>query len=107
MLRQRPARLTLEDFTLEQVAELNRRYGAPLATSGEVERYYRLVGGHPYLVRCGLHEMAAHGTSLAAFEARAASDDWVFGEHLRRIALLLSRDAAALYAGTTASAPSQ
>jgi hypothetical protein len=87
-------RLTLSDFTREQVAGLNGEHGSPTRDNEGLERFYRLVGGHPYLVRCGLHEMAAHGTSLAIFEERAASEDWVFGEHLRRMALLLSRDAA-------------
>jgi hypothetical protein len=45
-------------------------------------------------VRRGLHELAAHGTSLATLEARAAGDDWIFGEHLRRIVVLLARDPA-------------
>jgi hypothetical protein len=85
-------RLTLEDFTIEQVADLNRRYGAPLKAEEMVARYYGLVGGHPYLVRRGLHEMFTHGIDLAAFEARAASEEWIFGDHLRRILVLLARD---------------
>ncbi len=44
-------RLTLDDFTLEQIADLNDRYGAPLKDAAEVARCYELVGGHPYLVR--------------------------------------------------------
>jgi tRNA A-37 threonylcarbamoyl transferase component Bud32 len=87
-------RLTLEDFTFEQVAELNRRYGAPLREAAEVARYFRLVGGHPYLVRRGLHEMASHGLGLAAFEAQADRDEGPFGDHLRRILILLAQDAA-------------
>ena len=85
-------RLELEDFTFEQVADLNRRYGAPLRSEAELARYYALVGGHPYLVRRGLHEMVAHGTPLAVLESRAASDEWIFGEHLRRMLVLLARD---------------
>jgi DNA-binding SARP family transcriptional activator len=85
-------RLELEDFTLEQVADLNRRYGAPLRQRAELARYNGLVGGHPYLVRRGLHQMVAHGTQLAVLESRASSNDWIFGEHLRRIVLLLTRD---------------
>src|SRR5205823_4580609 len=53
-------RLTLEDFTFEQVADLNRRYGEPLQDQAELERFFRLVGGHPYLVRRGLDEMTRH-----------------------------------------------
>src|SRR5262249_33666106 len=87
-------RLTLEDFTFEQVAELNRRYGAPLTGEAEVARYFRLVGGHPYLVRRGLHEMATHGMEIAGFEAQADRDEGPFGDHLRRILVLLAQDSA-------------
>jgi hypothetical protein len=86
------ARLTLDDFTLEQVADLNDRYGAPLKEAAEVARYDKLVGGHPYLVRRGLDEMAAHGAPLAALAERAASDTWIFGHHLHRMLDLVTRD---------------
>jgi serine/threonine protein kinase len=85
-------RLQLEDFTPEQVEELNRRYGSPLRDRAEVERYFRLVGGHPYLVRRGLYEMAAHGQDLAALEGRADHDEGPFGDHLRRILVSLTQD---------------
>ena len=57
-------RLALDDFTLDQVSELNRRYGSPLDSPAAVEKFYSVLGGHPYLVRCGLHEMVARSTSL-------------------------------------------
>ncbi len=85
-------RLALEDFTLEQVAELNRRYESPLQNEEEVARYFNLVGGHPYLARCGLHEMAAHDTTLDALESRADHDEGPFGDHLRRLLISLSQD---------------
>jgi DNA-binding SARP family transcriptional activator len=85
-------RLTLEDFAPKQVADLNLRYGSPLTSDAELARYYRLVDGHPYLVRRGLHEMSARGIRIDAFEERAEKDDWIFGEHLRRIVALLSRN---------------
>jgi DNA-binding SARP family transcriptional activator len=85
-------RLLLEDFTPEQVADLNRRYGAPLKSEAEVTRFYQLVSGHPHLVRLGLHEMASHGTRLAALETQATGDGSVFGDHLQRLRILLARD---------------
>src|SRR5215510_5980098 len=85
-------RLALEDFSFEQVAELNRRYGSPLGDQAEVARYYRLVGGHPYLVRRGLYEMAAHEIKLAALEAQADHDDGPFSDHLRRLLVSLTQD---------------
>jgi hypothetical protein len=87
-------RLTLDDFSLEQVAELNRRYGAPLREPPEVAGYFELVGGHPYLVRRGLHEMATRNTPLATLEAVADRDEGPFGDHLRRILVLLAQDPA-------------
>ncbi len=85
-------RLELKDFTFEQVAELNQRFGAPLAGQSDIARYYRLVAGHPYLVHRGLYDMKTHGMSLAAFEATADRDEGPFGDHLRRILVLLARD---------------
>jgi serine/threonine protein kinase len=85
-------RLKLEDFSLDQVAELNRLCGSKLANEGELERYFRLVGGHPYLVRRGLYEMATHRKDLSAFEAEADRDEGPYGDHLRRIALLLNQN---------------
>ena len=86
-------RLTLDDFTLEQVAELNRRYGMPLHNLDEVTRFHRLVGGQPYLTRRGLDEMAARGMDIATFETQADRDEGLFGDHLRRILVTLSQDA--------------
>ncbi len=86
-------RLALDDFNYEEVAALNQRYGLPLRNRAEIARYYRLVGGHPYLVRRGLHEMVARGWSLAKLEDEAELDEGQFGDHLRRLLLSLSQDA--------------
>jgi hypothetical protein len=86
-------RLLLEDFTPEQVAEVNRRYGVPLRDADSLERFYGLVGGHPYLVRRGLDEMAAHGLDLKEFEAQADQEEGIFGDHLRRLLRTLEQDA--------------
>jgi hypothetical protein len=84
--------LVLEDFTPEQVAELNRLYGSPLRSSADLENFCRLIGGHPYLANRGLYEMVSHGLTGAAFQARADRDNGVFGDHLRRILVLLAKD---------------
>ncbi|MBS1790600.1 MAG: helix-turn-helix transcriptional regulator [Acidobacteria bacterium] len=86
-------RLTLEDFSLDQVAELNLRYGSLLGEP-EIERFFMLVGGHPYLVRCGLHEMTLQEKSLEALEVEADRDEGPFGDHLRRLLISLQQDAA-------------
>jgi hypothetical protein len=85
-------RLTLDDFTLEQVAELNGRYESQLKNQAEVKSFYDLLSGHPYLVRKGLHEIASHGMALATFTQHADRDEGPFGDHLRRFLMLLAQD---------------
>ncbi|MDA1277682.1 MAG: AAA-like domain-containing protein [Verrucomicrobia bacterium] len=85
-------RLTLEDFSPEQAGEMNRLYGSPLRGSRELEKLYRLVGGHPFLVRRSLHELASRSLNYDAFEKEADSEDGIFGDHLRRMPLLLAED---------------
>ena len=86
-------RFRLEDFTLEQVAELNRRYNSPLHDGEAVTRCFQLVGGRPYLVQRALYEMVG-GLDWAALEAQADDDEGLFGDHLRRLLDSLRRDAA-------------
>lgn len=85
-------RLGLEDFTPTQVAELNRRYNSPIKSQEDLNRFYRLVGGQPYLVRRGLHELATRRLSFDSFEEHAARDESFYGDHLRRILVILVRD---------------
>lgn len=86
-------RLVLEDFTPAQVAEMNRRYGNPIKSDIDLARFSRLVGGHPYLVRRGLDELAKRKIPFENFEQQAARDEAFYGDHLRRILVLLVRDA--------------
>jgi serine/threonine protein kinase len=85
-------RLLLEDFIFEQVDEINKLYGSPLKENAQVARYFRLVSGHPYLVRRGLYEMVTNGLDLPALEAQADHDEGPFGDHLRRMLFSLSQD---------------
>jgi hypothetical protein len=84
--------LELQDFTIEQVEELNRRYGKPLRDATELQRFYRLIGGSPFLVRRGLQELSSRRQSLDEFEAIADRDEGPYGDHLRRIIVTLAKD---------------
>jgi hypothetical protein len=86
------ARVTLTDFRLEQVADLNRRYGSPLRRPAEVEQFHRLLNGHPYLVSRGLWELASYGLGIDAFLAQADRDEGSFGDHLQRMLAILMED---------------
>jgi len=85
-------RLALDDFTLEQVADLNHRYGSPLQNRDELHSFFALMGGQPYLVRRGLNELARGAVTFAEFAAQADRDEGVFGDHLRRMLVLLAND---------------
>jgi hypothetical protein len=87
-------RLALDDFTREQVGDLNRRYGSPLKNENELGRFQQLLSGHPFLVRRGLHEMASQRIGFAQLESEADRDEGIFGDHLRRMLVLLVRDQA-------------
>jgi serine/threonine protein kinase len=85
-------RLALDDFTLDQVADLNRRHRSPLQSQEELESFFALVGGQPYLARRGLNELAQGTVSFSEFAAQADRDEGVFGDHLRRMLVLLAKD---------------
>ncbi|MDX2031637.1 MAG: AAA-like domain-containing protein [Blastocatellia bacterium] len=85
-------RLSLEDFTPAQVAELNHRYESPLRSPRELSEFFQLVGGHPFLVHHGLREIRRRKLALADLVAQAGSEDGVFGDHLERLRISLNRD---------------
>jgi hypothetical protein len=87
-------RLSLDDFDPDQVADLNRRYGSPIGSEINLRRLATLLGGHPYLVRHALNELASGRTTFVDFVQQADRDEGIFGDHLRRILVLLSKDPA-------------
>lgn len=91
-------RLRLEDFTREQVADLNRRYCNPLSTGAGLDRFFRLVNGQPFLVRRGLYELKTRKLTMKAFEAQADRDQGLFEDHLRRILISVSKEVTLLEA---------
>lgn len=76
--------IELADFTLEQVAELNRRHGSPL-TLLEEKRLIDLLSGHPYLVRRFLYHIASGRLDVPTLFNHAMDDQGPFGEHLRHL----------------------
>ncbi|MFT5524520.1 MAG: hypothetical protein ACI9HK_002475, partial [Pirellulaceae bacterium] len=84
-------RITLQDFSLEQVVDLNRRY-QNVVSDVDIERLHSLVAGHPYLTNRSLFEIASRGMSFSEFEPQAELEDGVFGDHLRRMLVLLAED---------------
>jgi hypothetical protein len=75
--------IELDDFTPDQVRDLNARHGHPLSEA-ELTRLMSLIGGHPYLVRRALYLIASGQTDAETLVANAARNDGPFGDHLRR-----------------------
>jgi hypothetical protein len=74
--------IALDDFTPEQIADLNQRHGRPF-TPHELQALVEILGGHPYLIRQALYLAATGAYTAAEIIEGAASDRGAFGEHLR------------------------
>lgn len=74
--------IELNDFTPEQVHDLNGRHG--WALSAEVERrLLELLGGHPYLVRRAMYLISSGRIAANQLFGEATADRGPFGDHLR------------------------
>ncbi len=72
----------LEDFTQEQIGDLNKWHGDPLSAT-EVEQLITLLNGHPYLTRRALYLVASQTLSTKELFENANDDRGPFGDHLR------------------------
>jgi hypothetical protein len=91
-------KLELADFTREQVADLNRRYGSSLREPAEFLQLYALLNGQPYLTRHALNVLVSENLRLPDLEPIAERDDGPFADHLRRLLLMLGHDPALIEA---------
>ena len=71
----------LGELQPDQVRQLVGLHGLPLGEA-EVAQLLELVGGHPYLVRKALYELA-NGLPFATFLLDAPTEAGVYGSHLR------------------------
>jgi hypothetical protein len=74
--------LTLKDFNEAEVAELNRRHNEVLSPVDQ-QTMMTWVGGHPYLTRKALYEVASGNMTAAGLFDAATFDQGPFGGHLR------------------------
>ena len=84
-------RFELENFNLQQVVELNGRYGGPLKSYGEADELQTLLGGQPFLSRRALDALATGKWDFIGLMEQAARDDGPFGDHLKRVLVSVSR----------------
>jgi hypothetical protein len=76
-------KLELADFNVTQVQDLNRRHGSPIAERNFTQ-FMTLLKGHPYLTRKALYILVTERLTWAELIRGAATDDGLFGDHLRR-----------------------
>lgn len=83
--------IELPQLTLAQVSDLAQRHGLDWAEN-EITQLMGMVGGHPYLVRMALYQLARGELSLEQLLQTAPTEGGLFGEHLRRHLLNLEGD---------------
>ena len=103
--------IKLPEFSLEQVQELAKRHHLDWATDEQgaqnLAPLLAMVGGHPYLVRVALYQLARQESLKQLIEA-APTVAGIYSDHLRRHLANLQEHpelAAALKRVVTASAP--
>ena len=74
--------ISLADFEKHQVEDLNRRHGSPL-DNGQIDYLWDLLGGHPFLVRKALYNLAKERIQWDEFKSHADHPRGLFGDHLR------------------------
>lgn len=73
--------VNLLDFSEAEVAELARRHQLTLSPA-EISSLMEMIGGHPFLVRKALYQIALNQLSLSDFLKNATQDDGYFADYL-------------------------
>ncbi|GAB1543327.1 hypothetical protein NUACC21_60010 [Scytonema sp. NUACC21] len=83
--------IELAALTQTQVQDLMNRHGLNW-TAQEIAQLMQLVGGHPYLVRIGLYQIARNRMALEKLQQVAPTEEGPYSDHLRRHLLNLQED---------------
>ena len=83
--------IELPDLNVAQMQHLIQLHGLNL-TGKEVEQIINLVGGHPYLLRVALYQIARGRITLEKLWEIAPTEEGPYSEHLRRHLLNLQED---------------
>jgi hypothetical protein len=81
----------LQEFTFDEVKLLTEKHGLEL-TDLQINEMMEQIGGHPFLIRKALYELASGNYTFWDLTEKASKDDGPFGDHLRRHYLNLSHD---------------
>ncbi|MEM9809001.1 MAG: AAA-like domain-containing protein, partial [Cyanobacteria bacterium P01_D01_bin.56] len=94
--------IALPEFSLLQLQELSNRHGLTWETrysdgragSHALQSLYKVVGGHPYLVRRAFFELARGNIELEKLLHKASTDEGIYSDHLRRHWTVLNKSSA-------------
>ena len=86
-------KLNLEDFSREQVEDLNHRHRDPVQEK-DMESFFDLLTGHPYLTRKAFYLLVSEHWTWENLYKRAAGDQGPFADHLRRQLWFIQEDTA-------------
>ncbi len=84
-------RIDVADFSRVQCREAAVRYGVALEAADH-EHLYELLGGHPYLLMRGLHEMTTQKITVKVFEVMAVQPNGPYHDHLEYLRRFLATD---------------
>lgn len=76
-------KIRLDDFTAEQVQELNSRYRLPLSAA-ELPDFMAFLGGHPFLSHKALYTLVTEDLRWPQLKQALREGGYSFGDHLRR-----------------------
>lgn len=84
--------IELPELNTEQVENLVQRHGLNFSTN-QLNRLMTMVGGHPYLVRVALYQIARRRMTLEELLQVAPTEEGPYYDHLRRHLLNLEENA--------------
>lgn len=84
--------IELPELNPQQVQDLVQRHSLNWGPS-QIEQLIQLVGGHPYLLRVALYEIARDRITLEKFIQVAPTEEGSYCDHLRRHLLNVQKDA--------------
>jgi AAA domain-containing protein len=88
--------IALKSFTVDQIADLNERYGRPIIRHSDLEALHFLLGGQPFLTRRALELVATGKITYSHLMDTADRDDGPFADHLKRMLVAVSHAPAVL-----------
>jgi hypothetical protein len=82
-------RIDLDDFSFQDVQELNQKYNSPLSDN-QLRRLMNLLHGHPYLIHFAIYSVANKNYDADSLFDYAKRDDGPFADHLNHLLFRLS-----------------